>query len=89
MAGVVYLLPGLRSLRMRRVLSQAGLAKAAGVGVSTVAGAEQGYAVRRESVEKMARALGIDAQVLIEAKPARRRANSKQRVRRKKAEGDS
>lgn len=55
------LVPGLRPLRERAGLSQQQLAESAGVRQATISDLETGVAagIRRETVERIARALGV------------------------------
>lgn len=57
--------PSLRCLRQRRLLTQAELAKKAGVGLSTVIRLERGEPGRISSIRKLATGLDVTADELL------------------------
>jgi transcriptional regulator with XRE-family HTH domain len=59
----------LRGLRQAKLLSQAELAKRAGLSYPTVNRAENGYVATYETVEKLAEVLGVDPVWLLEKPP--------------------
>lgn len=63
------LLPHLRAWRVKALMTQAQLAKAAGVDTWTVGRAEAGKSVAPLTVERLARALGISSKDLIAKEP--------------------
>lgn len=60
-------LPGLRGERLSAVLTQAELARRANVAEGTVIAAEHGKKVRISTVRKLAEALGVSPQTLVQA----------------------
>lgn len=61
-----------RSLRVRLGLTQDELAKKAGVSARTVSSLEEGLDVSLDTIRAVSKALGVEAQVLIEAIDAER-----------------
>jgi transcriptional regulator with XRE-family HTH domain len=59
----------LRGLRQAKLLSQAELAKRAGLSTPTVSRAENGYVATYETVEKLAEVLEVDPVWLLEKPP--------------------
>ena len=62
-------LPRLRAWRLKKVLSQEDLARSAGVGVSTVIRAEQGSRVNFATIRRLAQALGLSSEQLLNGEP--------------------
>jgi DNA-binding XRE family transcriptional regulator len=56
--------PGLQRARVRAYLTQKALADKASIAVSTVARAEQGYAISMIATQKIADALGVSIEAL-------------------------
>ncbi len=61
--------PGLRGARVQALLTQAALARAAGVATQTITRAESGDRVSLLTAERLARALGVTVRQLRESEP--------------------
>src|SRR4051812_26414213 len=60
------LVPGLKAARLRKAMTQAELAKAAGVAAGTLARLETGAPAAPSSIRKLAAALGVEPAALME-----------------------
>ncbi len=61
--------PGLKTARLRKALTQAQLAKGAGLAMSTVARLETGAPAAPGTLRKLADALGVEPDTLMEEGP--------------------